>query len=353
MFSTNFKWEERGENLNIHITNIYGQSYTSTALKAQNRVADVARTLGYKELGIYYYDMNSDSQETLYSRIDGIIASVGYGDIVIFQYPAWNGIRFDEFFVRRLKQYKELKMVFFVHDVPSLMFENNRYLLGKQIELMNQAEVVILPSQKMADFLISEGMTVKKIVIQKMWDFPVPIDWTIVPKFEKVINFAGNPDSWKFGFVKEWTYDTVELRVTSQEADWGRGKNVSFLGWFNDDVLLVNELRKSGGFGLVWTKDSYSGEYMKMNANYKFSAYLAAGIPLIVNSNIAEKDTIVRKKLGLAVNSLDEAVHKIESMSEKQYNEMVANVALFSNLIREGYFAKRLLIDAVFKLMCD
>ena len=147
----------RGDNLNIHITNIYGQSFTSTALKAQNRVAEVARTMGYKELGIYSYDMNSDSPEMLHSRIDGIIASVGYGDIVIFQYPAWNGTGFDEIFVRRLKNYKGLKLIFFVHDIPSLMFENNRYLLGRQIEILNLAEVVILPSQAMAEFQIGRA----------------------------------------------------------------------------------------------------------------------------------------------------------------------------------------------------
>lgn len=339
--------------MNIHITNIYGQSYTSTALKAQNRVADVARTLGYKELGIYYYDMNSDSQEMLYSRIDGIIASVGYGDIVIFQYPAWNGIRFDEVFVHRLNHYKGLRKIFFVHDVPSLMFENNRYLLGRQIDLMNQAEVVILPSQRMADFLASEGMTVKKVVIQKMWDFPVPIDCTIIPQFKKVINFAGNSDSWKFEFVKEWAYDTVELRVTSQKAAWAKGKNVSFLGWFNDDVLLVNALRKSGGFGLVWTNSQYWSEYMALNANYKISAYLAAGIPVIVSNHVAEKETIIRKNLGFAVDSLDEAMDKVNEVSETQYNKMLADVAGFSSLIREGYFTKRLLTEAIFKLLYD
>ena len=90
-----------------------------------------------------------------------------------------------------------------------------------------------------------------------------------------------------------------------------------------------------------------------MNANYKLSAYLAAGIPVIVNKNIAESDTIVRKNLGLSVESLDEAVGKIESMSEKQYHEMVVNVALFSNLIRDGYFTRKCLTDAVFQLLCD
>ena len=103
----------------------------------------------------------------------------------------------------------------------------------------------------------------------------------------------------------------------------------------------------------MWTKDSYCREYMKMNANYKFSAYLAAGIPVIVNNNIAERDTIVRKNLGLAVDSLDEAVSKVEKMNRKQYDEIVSNVKIFSNLIREGYFTRKCLTDAVFKLLYD
>lgn len=339
--------------MNVHITNLYGQSFTSTALKAQNRVTEFAKQLNYKELGIYSYNVNADSPQALSSRLDGIIASVGYGDIVIFQYPTWNHISFDEAFIRRLGLYRGLRKIIFVHDIPSLMFESNRYLLGRQISFLNQADLVILPSQRMADFLSSEGLTVKKTVIQKMWDFPVAIDQTVVPKFRKVINFAGNPDSWKFGFVKEWNYNTVELKVTADKGEWAREKNIDFLGWFNDDTFLVNALRHSGGFGLVWSDNTYWCEYMKLNANYKLSAYLAAGIPVIVNSSIAESDTIVGKNLGMAVDSLDEAVSKVEYMDETQYNGMIANVAVFSDLIREGYFAKRVLTDAVFELLYD
>lgn len=339
--------------MRVHVTNLYGQGFTSTALKAQNRTMEIARKLGYKELGIYYYNVNSDSPQALTSRIDGIMASVGYGDVVIFQYPTWNNISFDEAFMQRLNHYKGLKKIIFVHDVPSLMFESNRYLLDRHIAFFNQAELIILPSQKMADFLYSKGLKVKKVVIQRMWDFPVSIDGTIVPKFRKVINFAGNTDSWKFGFVKSWNYDTVELKVTSNKGEWADGRNVDFLGWFNDDMFLVNALRRSGGFGLLWTDNSYWKEYMKLNCNYKMSAYLAAGIPIIVNNTIAEKETIVHKNIGFAVDSLEEAVNRVVDMSEVQYNEMTANVATFSNLIRDGYFTKKLLIDAVFKALYE
>lgn len=340
--------------MKVHITNIYGHSSVSTALKAQNRTADLAReVLNFNELGIYCYQVNSDSPEMLSTRLDGIIAPVGHGDIVIFQYPTWNDIRFDKGLINRISHYRGLKKIFFVHDILSLMFESNRCHLKEHIAFFNQADLIILPSQRMLDFLYAEGLSVKKAVIQKMWDFPVAIDQTVIPAFRKVINFAGNPDLLKFEFVKDWNYDGVELRVTAEKGDWAQGKKIGFLGWFKNDISLLTALRKSGGFGLVWTNDPYCGEYMKMNANYKFSAYLAAGIPVIVSNCIAERDTVVRKNLGLAVDSLDEAVNKIENMSDAQYNDMTANVAVFSELIRDGYFTRKCLTDAVFQLLYD
>ena len=242
--------------MRVHITNIYGQHPTSTALKAQNRMARVAvENLGFNELGIYSYDMSADSPEMLRTRLDGIIASVSYGDIVIFQFPTWNAFKFDEALLRQLNCYPGLKKVTFVHDMVSLMFESNRYLLSSEIQFMNQTDLVIVPSQRMADFLRSEGLTVEKMVIQRIWDFPVSIDRSVKPKYRRVINFSGNPELDKFKFAKEWNYDAVELRVTADQADWAQGKNIRFLGWFNDDTFLVNALRQSGAFGLLRSED--------------------------------------------------------------------------------------------------
>ena len=323
-------------------------------MKAQNRTARVAREeLHCNELGIFCYDVDTDTPEMLCARLDGIIASVSGGDIVIFQFPTWNAFKFDEALIKRLNYYNSLKKITFVHDMKSLMFENNRYLLSREIAFMNQTDLVILPSQKMADFLYGKGLTVKKTVIQRMWDFPVAVDQSFRPKFERVVNFAGKPDLEKFRFVKDWKYDEVELRVTAAEGDWARGKNISFLGWFDDDTFLADALRHSGGFGLLWSEDPYFSEYMKLNASYKLSAYLAAGIPVVVKSSIAEKDTIIRGNLGLVVESLDEAVERIAAMSREEYDRMADAVAVFSNLVRESWFAKRALTEAVFKVLYD
>lgn len=338
--------------MRVHITNLYGLRGAAGA--AQQRVAEIARnSLDYNELGIYCYQVDSDSPEMLRTRIDGIIAAVGWNDTVIFQSPTWNGIAFDERLMLQLSAYGGLKKIFFIHDIPPLMFEANRWLLKQYIDLYNRADLIILPSENMANFLRTEGLNVSKIVVQKMWDFPVSIDFSIHPQFKRVISFAGDANMDKFSFVKEWKYDTVKLLVTAAEGDWQHDEKVEFIGWFRDQNRLANALRGNGGFGLLWTEDEYTREYMKLCACFKVSLYLAAGIPVIVHSSIPEASTIIRKNLGFVVDTLDEAVDKINAVTEEQYSQMVKEVAIFGELIREGYFTKKLLTDAVFKLLYD
>ena len=60
--------------MKINITNIYGMSGQSTALIAQNETVKIARKLDFHELGFYFYDIYSDSQGELNSRLDGVMA---------------------------------------------------------------------------------------------------------------------------------------------------------------------------------------------------------------------------------------------------------------------------------------
>lgn len=338
--------------MKVHITNVYGA--IGTWAKAQNEVARIARDgLRYQELGIYHYSLKVDTPDTLRARLDGILASVSFHDVVVIQSPMWNDFAFDERLMRLLSAYPGLKKVLFIHDVVPLMNEAWNGLLNRYIEHYNQADLLIVPSQAMADFLRTQGVTVEKMVIQRMWDSAVSVDKAVRPPFERVIHFAGDPNVAKFSFAKDWRYEDVRLAVTAEGGDWVQGKNISFLGLFDNDNLLANALRTSGGFGLLWSDDPYWREYLKKNASYKLSTYLAAGIPVIVPSDIAEKDTVVRKNLGFAVESLDEAVERVREISEDEYRELLDNVERFAGLLRGGYFTKKALTDAVFQLYCN
>lgn len=337
--------------MRIHITKRYGLG--GTAGKAQWTVADIAKSLGYNELGIHYHEMGWDSPEMFRTRLDGIIASVSHGDVVIFQLPTWNGIYFDEALVTHLNNYSRLKKIFFVQDIEPMMYGTEKEFLSRRIELYNQADVIILPSQRMVEYLCERGLTVKKIVVQRMWDAPFSIDTAVMPKFNRIIQFAGDVATPKFSFVREWSYETVKMAVTAEKGAWADGKNIGFIGWFNDDNLLAAALRKTGGFGLLWTEEQICYEYMTRNACCKLSTYLGAGLPVIVSNSIPEAETIRRKNWGLTVDSLKDAVETIDRMKEEQYDQMVRNVGGVGSLLRGGYFTKKALTDAVFSLFYE
>ena len=316
-----------------------------TARYAQEMVSDIAHQLGFKHMGIYSYDSSKESDQSLSSRYDGIIAGLSEGDVIFFQYPTWNYFKFNEGLINRMKLY-EGRVVIVIHDLEPLMFEDNRFMLGKIIGLFNSVEALIVPSYAMKKFLLDNGVRENmKFVVQEIWDYTTDIQFSQEQiKFQKEIHFAGKPS--KFLFPHEWNFDVPLQVYTSEQC---KGENAWEMGRMESRGLLL-EFAK-GGFGLVWYGDDYWHEYMKYNNSFKLSAYLAAGIPVIVPRGISNQYLIEKNHLGLVVDTLEEAVEQVKNMEETEYQEYVRDVGNFAPLIRNGYFTKKFLIDAMQMLM--
>lgn len=329
------------EKMKLHITNLYGQSPLSVALIAQNLVADVAKELGFHEIGIYSFDAKCEEYSQRLVRFDGMNAAIGNGDIVVFQSPSWNGTFFDREYIEHLRVYQGIKVIIFIHDVPPLMFAGDSYLMEETIQFYNMAELLIVPSEKMLNKLRENGLTVEKILIQQMWDYPTNATLPR-PNYHKLINFSGSAD--RFRFTKEWTFETP-LHLFSPEKLEDTSINVVSHGWKFKDELL-HAMAQNGGFGLVWlqTEDS---SYYEWNMSYKLSTYLAAGIPVIVPSTLSNKELIEKNGLGFVVSSLEEANRLVSEVTQEEYNGLVNNISLFRHLITNGWFTKKLLLDAV------
>ena len=314
----------------VHITNLYGMAGDSTVILAQNAVTEIARSMGFREIGIYFYNITTDSPGERSKRLDGIMASISFGDIVIFQSPTWNGWEFDAEFVAKMKDLR-VKLVVFIHDVVPLMFRDNAYLMSVYMDMFNQADVIIAPSQQMVDRLRKEGLTVEKVLIQEFWDHPHNLSLN-QPGFKKEIFFAGSLT--RFPELQNWVYLVIE-------------------GWKRNEELLM-ELSK-GGFGLVWNTQYNDGEnvdYYEMNISHKLSTYLAAGIPVIVPNTLSNSHLIEERGLGFAVNSLEEADQLVQNMDPKTYQEISNRAQGFAFLLKEGYITKKLLVDSIFCLAC-
>lgn len=328
--------------MNVYITNLNGIG--GAALYAQNMVTDIATQLGYRELGIYCYPVHADTPVELSKRLDGIIAGIHHGDIIIFQTPTWIATEFDEKLIDKLRHYR-VKIIIFIHDVIPLMFSGNFYLMPKTIEYYNRADLIIAPSQAMIDELRRHGLTVEKTLVQGMWDHPTTV--TSYPaKFEKKIHFPGNPE--RFSFVKKWAYNIPLYLYASQGEDLP--ENVVYTPYLPDDVLLL-ELSK-GGFGLVWMDDN-DKQYQTLYCPYKLGTFLTAGIPVFVQRGIANQDIIEKNGLGYIVDDLNDVIDIIDNMTIETYQQLVNNVRQFNPLLRNGYFTKKLLVNAIFEVLSD
>ncbi|HEM5988905.1 TPA: sugar transferase [Streptococcus suis] len=330
--------------MRIYITNLNGHAASSTAQICQNMVTDIATTLGYRELAIHAYRMDADTPEELSKRLDGVVAGLRHGDVVIFQTPTWNTTAFDEKLMAKLRAY-QIKIVIFIHDVVPLMFAGNYYLMDRTIAYYNQADVIVAPSQQMVDNLKRHGLTVSKTIVQGMWDHPTSVP-QLPASFKKEIHFPGSPD--RFSFVKSWNYDIQLNLYARQEVELP--DQVKHFSYRPDEQLLLE--MSAGGFGLVWM-DDHDKEYQTLYCPYKLGAFVAAGIPVIIQRGLANQEIVEHNGLGMIVDSLDEAVDRINSMSAEDYQAMVARVRSFSSLVRQGFFTRRLLTEAVFKAKCD
>ena len=330
--------------MNVYLTKLNGMSSMSTRQYVQHMTADIAHTLGIREMGIYRYRADGESAENRARRLDGIIAGIHAGDIVICQFPTGNGLEFERTLVRHIKAYHG-RIVIFIHNLEAMIAENPGRALPDTIGLCNEAEVLIVPSHGVKTFLLEQGVhSGVKFIVQEIWDYTTQLNSLDPGKLERKLHFAGNPD--RFPFLHTWDYE-IPLNVYSNQEC--RGKHVQRMGWKPSDRLLL-EL-SGGGFGLVWYGNEYGRRYLSANSSLKLSAYLAAGIPVIVPRGISNQCMIEENHLGIVTDTLDEAVETIKSITEQEYREYAAAVSRFAPLLRQGFFTKKCLVDALLMAM--
>jgi len=326
--------------MNIFITRLNGWGHDDTAQYAQVMSANIAHQLGFKEMAVYGFREFGESDELLSARLDGVISGVQKGDIVFFQYPTWNGLRYDEALVNKLKNYG-CKVIFFVHDVGAFMVEERKGELEKTVEILNSGEALIVASNQMKELLISKGVNAGiPFIIQEIWDYATEMNFVKRPEYKKEIKFAGAPS--KFTFANEWNYKIPLSIYTSERCS---GSNVINKGWKEQHLLLMD--LAEGGFGLVWHAHEMWKEYMKYNNTMKLSAYLAAGIPVIIPRGLSNQILLEDNHLAIVVDSLEEAVEIVDNMTPDIYQEYVDACGKFSVLLREGFFTRKVLIDAM------
>lgn len=330
--------------MNIHITKL--NNMAGTASIAQDRVLKIARDLGYKEMGISYYNLKPDFAKEINHRLDGIIAPLNHGDTVIFQYPSWIGVNYDACFVDKIKSYEDTRLIIFVQDIQYLMFDSAEVILDWEIAILNKADALILPSPDMYRFLRENGLEEKEVVYQTIWDMPSNACFT-AHSCQRQLLFTGNYN--RFPFLENYYGRTPIIHFDHDQPVRQDDASYKRKGYFDSEQLMY-ELSK-GGFGLIWSDEKYFQRYYSINQPYKIGTYLAAGIPVIVRKGCVHEEFIVQKGIGFAVASLEEADRIVQTISEEDYRKLYTNIQNIQKLLLDGAYTRKTLQDAVLKVL--
>ena len=271
---------------------------------------------------------------------------------VIMQYPFYfNSVLKAALF----DSIKKNEVIFIIHDVNALRSFQDADIKN-EINELNLAKSVIVHNDIMGRALQKLGLKVPWISLQ-LFDYLLPnIPHRTFIKGTTVA-FAGNLGKSKFLLNPEMETLGVHFNLYGPNfnEELIKWKNVSYMGSFPPNEI---PFKIEGNFGLIWdgtdirTCDGSTGTYMKYNNPHKLSLYIAAGLPVIVWKQAAIAEFVTANNIGITVESLTDVVERIEALSEKEYDAMIAAVRKLQKEVVKGSFTKRCL-ETVEEWICS
>lgn len=261
--------------------------------------------------------------------------------------------------VKRLKKQGN-RIIMLIHDLETFRFEGCN---KAELELLQSVDVLIVHSIPMRNRVLELGFK-GKVVILQFFDYLINDNYIVnVNDNENVNNrtddgeqinivFAGNLS--KSEFVKKLpslpTHPNLHFNLYGlHDGTLVTNDHIHYKGVFkNDDISAIE-----GNWGLVWDGDSLdtcagvTGEYLRINAPFKFSLYLAKGLPVIVWEESAMAHYVEDYGVGIKVKSLDEIHNAIAALSEEEIRKIRGNVATWSDSVRRGEMLENALLTAL------
>ena len=327
--------------------------YNHAGSKAVQDVFDVAKKLGYEAEVI----RTATSIDSLWGKIRRqalffidwfkIYFSITPNSLVLIQTPYHHKQLIRNWVLSKLKRDKKVKFISLVHDVEELRKSlYNNYYKNEFNFMLSIADSIIVHNDTMKAFFIKKGIPENKLVSLKIFDYLMDKEATSKNViFERAISIAGNLDINKSAYIAQLGNlgIIVHLYGPNFSHSLEQYEDIQYHGSFPASEI-PNQL--NSGFGLVWDGNSIDtcsgdfGEYLQYNNPHKLSLYLASGIPVVIWDKAAEADFVRKHNLGICVSSLSELKDKLEQISEKNYQEMIKNVANISTLLRYGEHTK-------------
>ncbi|MFT8383162.1 MAG: sugar transferase [Lacticaseibacillus paracasei] len=317
---------------------------------------------GAQPFDVFIYYWRDESEESLSSRLDGMLAGFKPGDTLILQLPLFIRPLNLKRLIERIHANYGGKVIGLVHDYYPLWHIEAAQADTESDPWLDQSSYRTYPALfSMCDGLIVHSERYKE-ALQKELNFKGPIitqgpfsyhlapnDQIATPKFEKKLVFAGSISKAAYlsDVPKSWHLDVFGGQPSQKLLD---RENINYKGSFTPTELPSHF---DGGFGLVWDSDSFdqaigeSANYSRLSYEHKLSLYLVKRMPIFVWKHAASANWVTTNHLGFAVENLADIWPIIDNFTEKHYQEMQSRLSHISKLIRHGMFAKQAALKAV------
>ena len=324
------------------ITKVIQEDSRDSVSKAREDVITLGHTMGYETTYIYRYQDANEDHYALHSRIDGITAGILPGDLLVYQYPSYNGIQFDRLFLTRMA-HRGIIVSLFVHDIEYLRGAVDQ---ADEVAVFQSVHSMIIHGQAMKEALRSSGVTVP-LIQKEFFDYlHTGITVGSVKQSEiKQLVIAGNLN--KSSFLNEWPYP-LPIMAFGDTDQRIHSSSVQHMGSFSPNELIQKIPQNS--LGLAWDTDLDHGgayqQYTKYNSPHKISLYLSLGIPVVVWDQSGIAPIIKQKNVGITIATLDELPKIWETLSSDQMIQMKQNAITLSRQLTHGMFTRKSLLAA-------
>lgn len=181
-----------------------------------------------------------------------------------------------------------------------------------------------------------------------IFDYLLPDVTPVPPERRHGIDIAGNLSHDKAGYLYRLAeqFPDADINLYGPKFDSERGPSEWYRGICTPDEL-PNKLQ--GRFGLIWDGDSaetctgFYGKYLTVNNPHKLSLYLASGKPVIIWKEAALASFVTEHGVGIAVNTLREAIQAEHDIDEEEYLTMARRAEVLGARLREGHYAKKVM----------
>lgn len=261
-------------------------------------------------------------------------------DVLMWQHPLHTNAKMIYFFLNILQKIKQIKLLVVIHDLEEIRKLNP--VTVPESRFLNLFDGIICHNESMKKYLVEEGIAERKIRCLTVFPFLCEFDESKKKRSDAII-ILGNLSRTRCGYLYDFINQPLSFRVNLYGCNFEneniQNPNIHFWGNYPDEKLcnIVD-----GKFGIVWNGDSIqtcagnAGRYLLVNNPHKVSAFLSAGIPVIIWKEAAMAEFVEKHKVGILVDSLFDVETIRATISTDQYIRMEKNAEELGKEIRAG-----------------